>query len=77
MCCRCCVAANKILAQVPSFSLPLVLATPVTVALVASEYTRDVSMAAVESGKKYTLSQTTMLVFQGIRRTNSAVVYKP
>ncbi|XP_045180107.2 chitin synthase chs-2-like [Mercenaria mercenaria] len=37
-CYRCCVTANKILAQIPGFSLPLVLSTPITAACMIAGY---------------------------------------
>ncbi|XP_052237923.1 chitin synthase chs-2-like [Dreissena polymorpha] len=40
-CYKCCVAANKILTQIPSFSLPIVLATPISVTIMAAEFSRD------------------------------------
>ncbi|XP_053386467.1 chitin synthase chs-2-like isoform X2 [Mercenaria mercenaria] len=39
-CYRCCVSANKILAQIPSFSVPLILSTPVTLAFMIGEYSQ-------------------------------------
>ncbi|XP_053385767.1 chitin synthase chs-2-like [Mercenaria mercenaria] len=38
VCFRCCVAANKILAQIPGFSLPLVLSTPTTLLFMVTLY---------------------------------------
>ncbi|KAH3803412.1 chitin synthase chs-2-like isoform X2 [Dreissena polymorpha] len=40
-CYRCCVAANKILTQIPSFSLPLVLATPILITIMAAGFSRN------------------------------------
>ncbi|KAH3754159.1 hypothetical protein DPMN_188822, partial [Dreissena polymorpha] len=37
VCYKCCVVATKIRTQIPSFSLPIVLATPITVAIMTTE----------------------------------------
>ncbi|XP_053386745.1 chitin synthase chs-2-like isoform X3 [Mercenaria mercenaria] len=41
LCFRCCVAANKILVQLQSFSLPLVLSTPVTVVFMLTLFSKS------------------------------------